>query len=140
MSKINSKTKILIVEDDFITGIYVKNILTRLGYNITSVETSGENAITSAKMDKPDLVLMDIKLSGDIDGIDAAKKIFEQLATPVIFLTAQSNEAIFEKLNINKPFKCLFKPYTERELERIISDTLSNPISPAGASGTPAST
>jgi CheY-like chemotaxis protein len=119
------KIRVLIVEDEVITGIYVKNILKRCGYIITSVETSGENAITSAGRDIPDLVLMDIKLSGDMDGIDAAKHILEQFSIPVIFLTAQSNTAIFEKLNTNKPFECLFKPFTERELEQIISETMN---------------
>ncbi|MBF0542019.1 MAG: response regulator [Nitrospirae bacterium] len=129
MNNSKQKIKILIVEDEAITGIYVKNMLKRRGYIVTSLETSGESAVLSAGADKPDLVLMDIKLSGVMDGIDAAKYILDKFSIPVIFLTAQSNSAIFEKLNTNKPFECLFKPYTERELDKIISDTL-NKIKP----------
>jgi CheY-like chemotaxis protein len=120
-----NKTRIMIVEDEAVTGIYVKNIMTRRGYVVTSIEGSGEEAVKRAELDKPDIVLMDIKLSGNMDGIDAAKIILERCSIPVIFLTAQSDANILEKLNTNKPFNCLFKPYTEKELEKIISETLN---------------
>ena len=89
--------KILIVEDEVITGKDLKLILERNGYTVTGPARSGEKAIALAEQDQPDLVLMDIQLSSAMDGIEAARRIKERLGVPVVYLTAHSNGELIER-------------------------------------------
>ena len=82
------KTKILIVEDEVIIAMEVESQLQGLGYEVTSIVNTGENAIKKAAEDKPDLILMDIRIKGELDGIDTAEVIRNKFGIPVIFSTA----------------------------------------------------
>lgn len=112
-----TKKKILIVEDETIVAHDIKESLKNLDYEVTSLVSSGEEAIAQAKKDRPDLVLMDIVLQGKIDGIEAAKKINSQLNIPIIFLTAYSDEKTQIRARNSAPFGYVLKPFTSKDLE-----------------------
>ncbi|MBF0541338.1 MAG: diguanylate cyclase [Nitrospirae bacterium] len=108
--------KIMIVEDEGITAHYIQTILIRLGYTILSVENSGEMALKTLNDNKPDLVLMDIKLSGDIDGIETAVEIRSKFDIPVVFLTAHSDGPMIERAKFSQPYGYVLKPFDEKDL------------------------
>ena len=91
------ETKILIVEDEFIVANDIRNSLHSMGYVVTGIAASGEKAIRKAELEKPALVLMDIMLRGEMNGIEAAKQIHSQFNIPVVFLTAYADPRIIEQ-------------------------------------------
>ncbi len=111
-----SKVKILIVEDQFLVANDIKDNLENLGYEISAIATSGEKAVKKAGEGKTDLVLMDIVLRGEMDGIEAAEIIRSRFDLPVIFLTAYRDPKIFERAKISEPFGYLIKPFEASEL------------------------
>jgi PAS domain S-box-containing protein len=111
---------ILIVEDEKIIAVDIKRTLTTFSYDICGVVASGEKAIEIARKRKPDLILMDIVLDGEIDGVEAAEIIYNELLTPIIFLTAYSNEKILKKAVLSSPYGYLIKPFEDRELRATI--------------------
>ena len=121
---INGK-QILIVEDEIITGMDIQERLKNLGYNVPVVVSSGEEAIIKVKENNPDLVIMDINLNGDMDGIEAASKIHSFSDIPVIYLTAFSDTKILERAKITEPYAYMTKPLKERELQINLEITFS---------------
>ena len=117
--------KILIVEDESIVSLDMQHRLQRLGYVVSAVASTGEEAIGLASDMQPDLVLMDIMLQGDIDGVEAADIIRERFGLPVIFLTAYSDEGTLERAKITEPFGYIIKPFKERELYATIEVVLA---------------
>ena len=110
------RTRILIVEDEPVIGMDLQNILTSLRYDVPAVVTSGEEAIEKAGELQPDLILMDIVLSGDMDGIDATKNIREMFKIPVIYLTAHTEELTFQRARETDPYGYLVKPVGKSDL------------------------
>ncbi len=109
-------SRILIVEDEMIIAMEIRATLKKLGYEVAGSVISGFDAIQTAADKMPDLVLMDIRLKGEMDGIDAAKKIMELYDIPVIFLTGNSDRTTVERAVAIKPAGFLTKPFNEREL------------------------
>ncbi|NLV28157.1 MAG: response regulator [Methanomicrobiales archaeon] len=109
-------SKILIVEDEMIISMEIKQKLKEMGYDVVAQAITGESAIQKAGEKKPDLVLMDIRLKGEMDGITAAKRIIELYNIPIIFLTAHSDKATLERAIAVSPSGYLLKPFKEREL------------------------
>src|SRR6516225_7279940 len=97
MNNENQIARILVVEDEVIVSADLQDQLVRLGYRVAGAAVSGEESIRKASDLKPDLVLMDIILKGEMDGIEAARQIRDKLKVPVIFLTANSNDSILER-------------------------------------------
>ncbi|KJU85757.1 response regulator receiver sensor signal transduction histidine kinase [Candidatus Magnetobacterium bavaricum] len=112
-----TKKTVLIVEDEFIIAGRIKMALQEMGYAVTAIVASGLQAIENAATDNPDVVLMDIVLKGEMDGIEAAQKIREDYNIPVIFLTSHINESLLERAKITEPFGYLLKPFNERDLQ-----------------------
>lgn len=115
------KTKILIVEDDMIIAANISLQLSNLGYEVTGIETKAEEAIHHALETKPDMILMDIQLKGHSSGIDAAHAIRKYLDIPLIYLTANVDDATFQKAKETHPFAFIAKPFTNLNLERTIA-------------------
>lgn len=103
--------KILVVEDEQIVALDIQGMLRRLGYTVTGLAATGEMAITKAEQTKPDLVLMDIKLRGDIDGIEAGQQIKARFGIPVIYLTANTDQDTYERAMATAPLGYLQKPF-----------------------------
>lgn len=118
------KKKILIVEDEAIVAEDLRRILEGLGYQVVAAVASGEQALTHIKEHHPDLVLMDIVLQGDLNGIDTAEIIRQQEHLPVIYLTAHSDPRTLERAKVSEPYGYVLKPFDERELHSIIEITL----------------
>ena len=127
-----SKARILVVEDERITAEDIKDGLKSLGYEVPAVVHSGEDAVCKAMELQPDLVLMDIKLEGEMDGIEAAGEIKKYFDIPVIYLTAYSDENTLERARrtepsgyvLKEPSGFVHKPFKESELHTIIELTL----------------
>jgi PAS domain S-box-containing protein len=115
-----SKIKILVVEDEVIVAQDLKNSLEKLGYEVSAVAASGEEGVARALALSPDLVLMDIMLKGDMDGIEAAARIRKEIDLPVIYLTAYADEDTLKRAKITTPLGYILKPFDERELHTVI--------------------
>ena len=119
------KDKILVVEDEVLIAKNIAEILKELGYVVVDCVLSGEDGIKKTKKLKPDLVLMDIKLQGEIGGIDAAETILKQLNTPVIYLTAYSGSSDLQKAKKTNPYGYIVKPFDKTNLYTSIEIALS---------------
>ena len=111
--------KILLVEDENIEAMDIKRTLESFGYEVPYVASSGEEAVEKALEIMPDLILMDIVLKGDNDGIEVASKI-KNLNIPVIYLTAHSEESKIERAKLTEPYGYIIKPYDRNELKYAI--------------------
>jgi two-component system, LytTR family, response regulator len=119
-----SKNNILVVEDEAIVSKDIQQSLKKLGYNIVGAAATGEKAVLIAGEEKPDLVLMDIMLKGDMSGIDAAEQIKETLKIPVIYLTAYADENTLAKAKVTEPYGYIIKPFKEVDLHTSIEMAL----------------
>lgn len=115
-----SPIKILIVEDEMIIAEDMADALVNLGYEITGIVGAGNQAIEQAATTHPDIVLMDINLQGEIDGVDAAERIRINQQIPVVFLTAYADQQTIERAKATEPFAYLLKPFQDRELKTTI--------------------
>ncbi|MEG4633710.1 EAL domain-containing protein [Microcoleus sp. AR_TQ3_B6] len=115
-----SQKKILIVEDESIIAEDISDSLISLGYRISGMVYSGEEAIEAAAKCRPDLVLMDVNLQGEIDGITAAAEIRSRFQIPVVYLTAYADENTLRRVNATKPFGYIVKPFEEKNLHTTI--------------------
>jgi CheY-like chemotaxis protein len=118
------KEQILVVEDEFITAADIKRSLIRMGYDVPATVDNGPGAIEKAGEIRPALVLMDINLIGEMNGIEAARQIRTRYDIPVVFLTAQSDDATVEKAVSTDPFGYITKPLEERTLKTNIQIAL----------------
>jgi PAS domain S-box-containing protein len=119
------QVRILVVEDEVIVARNIASQLHQLGYIVVGRASSGKDAIAKALATTPELVLMDIILKGEIDGITAASCIREQLDIPVIFLTAYGDEKTLERAKLTQPFGYVVKPFTIKDLRIAIEIGLS---------------
>jgi CheY-like chemotaxis protein len=120
LGKFMSVKNILVVEDENIIALDIKNRLKRLGFNIKAVVPSGEEAIRLASSMKPDLVLMDIVLRGNIDGVEAAEIISKENNIPIVFLSSFSDKDTIKQAFRISPHGYLIKPFNEEELKSVI--------------------
>jgi PAS domain S-box-containing protein len=116
--------KILIVDDNASVRLALQTNLPYLGYDVVGAAANAVEAFDFARLLKPDLVLMDIVMPGELDGIDAAKKIRAELDIPVIFLSGFSDDRFIDRAKCAEPFGYLVKPYSEDELKAAIEVAL----------------
>jgi signal transduction histidine kinase len=114
------RAKILLVEDEAIVALDIKTRLLHLGHEVVGVTSSGEDAIKIVEATRPDLVLMDIRLRGRLDGIEAAQQLRAQFDVAVIYLTAYGDDATLQRAKLTEPYGFLIKPFEERELHSTI--------------------
>ena len=108
--------KIMVVEDEWIVADQICSNLREFGYTICSTASTGEEAIRKVETDRPDLILMDIVLKGEMDGIEAADRISLRFDIPIIYLTAYANHGYIERAKHTRPFGYMVKPFKEQEL------------------------
>ncbi len=111
------KIKILIVEDESILALGLKKKLENLGYNVTDIAASGNETFRKVSANKPDLILMDIVIKGDIDGIETTAELNKTESIPVIYLTAYADDEILKRAAMTEPYGYILKPYKEKELK-----------------------
>lgn len=110
-------SRLLVVEDEVLVARDIQARLQRMGYEVVGTVARGEDAVSKALAESPDLILMDINLKGEMDGIEAATQINEVSSVPVIYCTAYSNDEVLERAKITSPFGYVLKPFDNRELE-----------------------
>jgi DNA-binding LytR/AlgR family response regulator len=115
-----SKVKIMVVEDEMIIAAKVGMFLGELGYEVTAMLPGAKEALAHLELHRPDLALLDIQLNGPMDGIALAREVRERYQLPVIFLTANADNATFERAKAAQPFAFLQKPFRKMELQRAI--------------------
>ena len=119
-----SQTKVLIVEDEAIVAYDLQNRLRKSGYTVSAIASSGEQALEGIEKTPPDVVLMDIRLQGSMDGIELASKVRHRYKLPVIFLTAHADQATLERAKLTGPFSYLVKPIGNVNLSSAIEVAL----------------
>jgi CheY-like chemotaxis protein len=132
--------RILIVEDERIIGEDVRRRLESWGYDVPAVVTSGEEAIRLAEKHHPDLLLMDIRLRGRMDGVESARRIQEQSNVPVVFATASSDAPSMARASAANPLGFISKPFDDNEMRTVIAKALCRRNidgSPVQTNGTP---
>jgi len=118
------KAKILIVEDESIVARDIQRRLQHLGYEVVGAVPTGEEAIKKASILLPELVLMDVRLKGEMDGIEAAGVIRQEYDIPVIYLSAYADNDTLKRASVTEPFGYILKPFEERELHTTIEMAL----------------
>ena len=108
--------RILVVEDDEIISNLIATMLERKGYSVIARVTSGEEAMLKAVELEPDFIMMDISLSGQLDGVTTAVYLFQLFRFPIIFLTALSDDNLLERAKTAQPYGFIMKPFTDKEL------------------------
>lgn len=122
----NPVIKILVVEDEMIIGANISLQLTSLGYEVTGIVPRGEDALLHLTENKPDIVLMDINLRGKINGVETALLMQEQFDIPIIYLTANADQANFERAKATRPYAFISKPFKKLDLQRAIELTVTH--------------
>jgi PAS domain S-box-containing protein len=120
----NERTGIMIVEDEIVVAVDIEERLKNMGYQVSGIATSGGEAIARLGNNSVDLVLMDIGLKGDMDGIETARHIRENSAVPVIYLTAYADDKTLARAQVTEPFGYLLKPVNEKELHSTVKMAL----------------
>lgn len=128
----SGKARILVVEDDALIALDLTEALKGFGYDVLEPVPSGKEAVDSALADKPDLILMDINLVGDMDGVKAAETIHASRPIPLVFLTALSDEGTLQRAKVTGPYGYLIKPFDPAELRSTIEIALDRYQSQAG--------
>ena len=121
-----ARKRILIVEDETITALHLCKDLDRLGYQVSGSATSGEEAVLLAEQLNPDLVIMDVKLAGKMDGVEASQRIQEKRAVPVVYLTSYPDVFLPGVNRMQQPGLCLSKPFSSPALEKTIEIALAS--------------
>jgi len=114
------RMRVLIVEDELIVAMDIKNTLTRLGHTVTDSVSSSADALAAVAQSRPDLVLMDILLRDSPDGIETARLIRERYDIPVVYLTAYADQTTLERAKLTEPYGYILKPFQERDLHTSI--------------------
>ncbi len=118
--------KILIVEDEMIIAANISLQLSTLGYEVSGIIPRGEEALLHIKQNPPDIVLMDIQLKGELNGIETAQLMQQDYDIPVIYLTANADDGHFEKAKATHPYAFISKPFKKLDLQRAIELTINH--------------
>lgn len=119
--------KVLIVEDEGITSLELENKLRKWGYNPVGVAISGKEAMQMARNLEPDLLIMDIRLQGDEDGVEVAEQILNEMEISLIYITAHSTDLMIEKAKKTSPHAYFVKPFNDDDLKVAVEIALSKP-------------
>jgi PAS domain S-box-containing protein len=118
------KARIMVVEDEAVISMEIQERLTKMGHSICGTAASGEEAVSTATAKRPDLILMDVHLRGEVDGVQTAQQIRDRIEVPVIYLTAFADDRTVERARLTEPFGYLIKPFSEKELYAAIETAL----------------
>jgi CheY-like chemotaxis protein len=124
-AKAMAAARILIVEDERLIAIDLQRRLTRLGYTVVALAASGIEAVQKVLTLHPDVVLMDIRLQGDMDGVEAAQRIHASTPIPVVFMTAYVDEDTQQRMRATSPWDCLYKPFAPHQVQSVLEHVLS---------------
>lgn len=118
------KERIIILEDEFLISEDLRTMLEMEGYDVVAIETSGQETIRKAEKLKPDIVLIDIQLEGEIDGVEVADFLTKKMFLPIIYITAFSDENMLERVRFTEPYGYILKPYDRKNVLITIKNAL----------------
>lgn len=118
------RARIMVVEDEAVISMEIQDRLARMGHSVCGTAASGDEAVSLASSNRPDLILMDIQLRGDVDGVEAAREIRSRMGVPVIYLTAFADDRTIERARETQPCGYLVKPFSDKELYAAIEMAL----------------
>jgi len=121
----SGKIKLLIVEDEYLVAFHLQEQLRHLGYDVGQLVATGEEAINHVEQEHPDIILMDMHLAGEMDGVQAAQKIRSRYEIPIIFLTGYASEEVKDRVGELISVTYLVKPVTPPEIEAAIKLVLN---------------
>jgi len=121
----DNSVKILVVEDEMIIASEISLQLTELGYGVTGILTRGEEVLNHLKENKPDIIILDVRLKGKMDGIETAALVEQHFQVPIIYLTANADDATFNRAKTTRPAAFISKPFKKLDLQRAIELTIS---------------
>ncbi|AWV96958.1 LytR/AlgR family response regulator transcription factor [Arcticibacterium luteifluviistationis] len=121
----NTPVKILIVEDEMLIAANVSLELTSLGYEVIGIIPRGEEALLHIRENQPDILLLDINLKGNLDGIEVATEMQKEFDIPVVYLTANTDDAHFNRAKETRPYAFISKPFKKKDLQRALELTLT---------------
>lgn len=130
----DNAVKILVVEDEMIIGAKISMQLTNLGYEVTGMLARGEEVLPHVEGNRPDIILLDVRLKGKMDGIETASLIDQHYQIPIIFLTANADETTFNRAKAIRPAAFIAKPFRQLDLQRAIELTISRMVGQEPAS------
>jgi DNA-binding NarL/FixJ family response regulator len=116
---------VLIVDDEILIALGFRIQIETMGLTVCDIAATAEQAIACAKTHRPAVILMDLRLKGDKDGVDAAAAIHENVGSKVIFITGSREPATIDRIHRNHPFALLFKPVSDQELANTVTAALS---------------
>ena len=119
------KIKVLIVEDETIFAMSMRRVLTMLGHETCGVISTGEEAVELAKLENPDLIIMDVCLKGSMDGIEAAREIRSEDDVPIVFISGYQEAKLLEKAGSVEYTTYLIKPIVPDDIKSVIAQTIS---------------
>jgi CheY-like chemotaxis protein len=114
-------SKILIVENEWMLGEYYRAVVEQLGYAVCGVAATADEAVSSAYTEEPDLILMDVELSGEQDGVDAAIRIHRNHPIPTIYVTASHDPRTMNRIRMDHPTQILLKPVLQHDLRKALA-------------------
>lgn len=117
----NTQIKVLVVEDEMIIGAKISMYLTDLGYEVTGIIPRGEEVLFHVKENTPDIILMDINLKGKLDGVETAMLIQKEIDIPIIYLTANTDDATFARAKPTRPYSFISKPFKQLDLKHALA-------------------
>jgi len=115
---------VLVVDDEFLIAMGFRTQVEEMGLTVCGTAATADDAIAQAQKHRPAVVLMDMRLWGDKDGVDAARVIHDTVGSKVIFITGSREPATIERINRDHPFALLFKPISNRQLRSAITDAM----------------
>jgi CheY-like chemotaxis protein len=116
---------VLVVDDEILIALGFRFQVEAMGLAVCDIAATADKAVAAARKHRPAVVLMDLRLRGDKDGVDAARAIHETVGSKVIFTAGSREPATIERINSDYPFAVLFKPISDRELESTVADAMS---------------
>jgi DNA-binding LytR/AlgR family response regulator len=122
---LDNTIKILVVEDEMVIGAKISMQLTSLGYEVTGILPRGEEVLNHVTESKPDIILLDIQLKGKMDGIQTAAQVEQHFQIPVIYITANADDATFNRAKSTRPAAFISKPFKKLDVQRAIELTIS---------------
>ena len=118
------KKSVLIVEDEYLISLGLTAQVEDMGLKVCATADSAEDAVTQAEIHRPAIILMDVRLRGERDGVDAAQIIHDRIGSKIIFLTGSREQKTIDRIDQDHPFAVLFKPISDKQLQATVNDAI----------------
>lgn len=118
------KKTVLIVEDEYLIALGLTAQVEDMGLKVCATADSAEDAVTQAETHRPAIILMDVRLRGDRDGVDAAQIIHDRVGSKIIFITGSREQKTIDRIDQDHPFAVLFKPISDKQLQATVNDAV----------------